>query len=397
MRVLVLAAAVFFSTAAIAGDAKPKYKSKPVKNPKEVKTADGLIYTITAQGDGPMPKAGDKVTAHYTGTLEDGTKFDSSVDRGLPFSFKLGAGQVIKGWDEAFALMHAGDKAKLRIPAELGYGANANGKIPANATLLFDVELLDIAAAPTPWVVKKGMDTITTASGLKYILFHTTKDSMASKGDEVKMHYSGFLTDGKLFDSSVERGDPLPFTVGMHQVIPGWDEAALLLHKGDKAKLIIPGNLAYGDRGYPGVIPPNATLVFDVELMEITKKEKPKPYDITGLTSQKTPGGTEVYFVKKGDGPACTPGSRVSVHYTGMLTNGEIFDSSIPRKMPYTLTLGQHSVIAGWEEALLMAHMGDKLHVVIPYQQGYGEAGRPPQIPPKATLVFDMEVVGCTK
>jgi FKBP-type peptidyl-prolyl cis-trans isomerase len=96
-------------------------------------------------GAGPECKAGDSVAVHYTGTLENGTKFDSSRDRGQPFSFKLGKGQVIKGWDVGVAGMKVGGQRKLVIPADEGYGARgAGGVIPPNATLHFDVELLKI-------------------------------------------------------------------------------------------------------------------------------------------------------------------------------------------------------------------------------------------------------------
>jgi FKBP-type peptidyl-prolyl cis-trans isomerase FkpA len=97
------------------------------------------------KGTGPAPKQGDTVTVHYTGWLTDGTKFDSSVDRDDPFAFVLGAGQVIRGWDEGVATMRVGDKARLTIPADMGYGAHGYpGVIPPNATLIFEVELLSI-------------------------------------------------------------------------------------------------------------------------------------------------------------------------------------------------------------------------------------------------------------
>ncbi|HEV7301708.1 MAG TPA: FKBP-type peptidyl-prolyl cis-trans isomerase [Tepidisphaeraceae bacterium] len=110
----------------------------------EQTTASGLKFTTVQEGDGAA-KAGDTVWVHYTGTLTDGTKFDSSVDRGEPFSFELGAGRVIKGWDEGVAGMKVGEKRKLVIPPDLGYGAQgAGGAIPPNATLVFDVELLGV-------------------------------------------------------------------------------------------------------------------------------------------------------------------------------------------------------------------------------------------------------------
>ena len=111
---------------------------------KIITTASGLQYQDQVVGTGPVAKAGQTVSVQYTGTLTDGTKFDSSYDRGEAFSFKLGAGQVIKGWDEGVAGMKVGGKRILAIPPALGYGAQANGPIPANSTLIFEVELVAI-------------------------------------------------------------------------------------------------------------------------------------------------------------------------------------------------------------------------------------------------------------
>jgi FKBP-type peptidyl-prolyl cis-trans isomerase len=133
---------LLLATAAAAqadNSAPSKTKGKPVTTPS------GLKYWELKKGSGAVAKAGDSVQVHYTGWLTDGKKFDSSLDRGSPFVFKLGAGMVIRGWDEGVAGMKVGGKRQLHIPAELGYGARGAGDaIPPNADLIFDVELLGV-------------------------------------------------------------------------------------------------------------------------------------------------------------------------------------------------------------------------------------------------------------
>ncbi|WP_414570355.1 FKBP-type peptidyl-prolyl cis-trans isomerase [Nostoc sp. CCY 9925] len=119
--------------------------SDTMSDANAVTTSSGLKYVEIKEGTGATPERGQTVEVHYTGTLEDGTKFDSSRDRGQPFKFKIGVGQVIKGWDEGLSTMKVGGRRNLIIPPELGYGPRgAGGVIPPNATLLFDVELLGV-------------------------------------------------------------------------------------------------------------------------------------------------------------------------------------------------------------------------------------------------------------
>lgn len=119
---------------------------KNMSDEKVITTPSGLKYEVLKEGTGETPKSGQTVTVHYTGTLTDGSKFDSSRDRGQPFQFKVGVGQVIKGWDEGLSTMKVGERRKFTIPPDLGYGSRgAGGVIPPDATLIFDVELLGVS------------------------------------------------------------------------------------------------------------------------------------------------------------------------------------------------------------------------------------------------------------
>jgi len=240
--------------------------------PKDFKeTLSGLKYKIIEQGKGQKPKSGDIVEVHYKGMFLDGKEFDNSYKRGKPIKFTLGQGQVIKGWDEGIALLNKGSKAIFIIPPSLGYGNRQVGPIPPNSTLKFEVELVNVKE---PVEIKpfnvNGKDTITTKSGLKYIVVkENKKGKKPQKGNTVKVHYTGYFEDGKIFDSSLKRDEPFEFPVGIGRVIKGWDEGILLMHEGEKYRFIIPYQLGYGEKGYPGVIPPKATLIFDVELLKV--------------------------------------------------------------------------------------------------------------------------------
>ena len=228
-----------------------------------------LEYIEHEKGTGPAAEAGDTVAVHYIGTLMDGTEFDNSHKRGQPIKFPLGQGRVIQGWDQGIAMMNVGGKATLIIPPELGYGARgAGGAIPPNATLKFEVELVDVEKPRKPAIVDS-VDYTTTESGLKYADLVEGDGPSPSSMQTVAVHYSGWLEDGSMFDSSIERGQPFRFPVGGGQVIPGWDEGVATMKVGGKRQLVVPHDLAYGIRGYPPVIPPSATLIFEVELLSL--------------------------------------------------------------------------------------------------------------------------------
>ena len=234
-------------------------------------TASGLQYTILTKGNGDKPAKGSVVQVHYTGTLEDGTKFDSSLDRGEPIQFALGMGQVIQGWDEGIALLGVGDKAQFIIPPELAYGTRGAGAvIPPDATLHFEVELVGIQPGPPEAPLELSADDYTTTdSGLKYYDMEVGSGAAAEAGQTAIVQYTGWLEDGTMFDSSLTRGKPFSFAVGTGQVIAGWDEGVASMNVGGKRQLIIPAKLAYGDKGAGGLIPPGAILIFEVELVDL--------------------------------------------------------------------------------------------------------------------------------
>lgn len=145
--ILTLLSLCLFSSYPLKLEAQTRRRRTPPSSSAAITTPSGLTYLITKKGTGPLLKAGDTVIMNYTGTLTNGMKFDSSHDRNEPFAFKLGAGQVIKGWDEGVAKLHVGDHAILVIPGKLAYGPKGvRDVIPPDSTLIFVVEVVDVKA-----------------------------------------------------------------------------------------------------------------------------------------------------------------------------------------------------------------------------------------------------------
>jgi FKBP-type peptidyl-prolyl cis-trans isomerase len=221
------------------------------------KTASGLSTKVITPGSGKdHPAKDDLVTVQYTGWKTDGTMFDSSVSRGKPAVFPVA--RVIPGFSEGIQLMVPGEKRRLWIPESLAY----KGAREPKGMLVFDVELIDMPNRPPADVKGPPADAKRTASGLSYkVLKPGINARRPTANSTVTVHYTGWTTDGKMFDSSVVRGEPTTFP--LNGVIKGWTEGLQLMAVGEKTRFWIPQELAY-----KGESAPYGTLVFDVELIK---------------------------------------------------------------------------------------------------------------------------------
>lgn len=236
-------------------------------------------------------------------------------------------------------------------------------------------------------------DIVTTASGLQYVEVVAGSGPQPQSGEIVSVHYTGKLDDGTVFDSSYSRGEPISFPLGQGMVIPGWEEGIAMMSKGGEATLIIPPDLAYGEAGFGNVIPANATLTFDVELVDISAGAPAAPTEVEESAYTVTEQGVKYVDLVTGDGPALGNGQLVVAHYTGWLEDGTKFDSSIDRNQPFTFNLGMGQVIPGFDIGLRGMTVGSVRQLVIPPNLAYGEQGAGGVIPPNATLIFELELL----
>lgn len=239
--------------------------------------------------------------------------------------------------------------------------------------------------------LKTGKECV-TPEGIKLLLQKQGKGKLLNKGDKIRLHYRGSLVDDREFDNSRNRNQPFEFILGMKQVIEGWDLALQYLKPGDAARITIPPDLGYGDVDMPQ-IPSGSYLVFDIEIIEAIRDFAPKPFTTKGVNKHISTSGLEYWIIQEGRGDKPTRGKTVEVNYTGFLENGDIFDSSVLKGTPISFRLGSGMVIPGWDEGIALLKPGGKALLSIPYNLAYGESGRPPIIPPKARLIFNVELV----
>jgi len=226
----------------------------------EVEITDVVLGTDT-----PL-EVGSTAVVHYTGSLTNGTVFDSSVPRKEPFAFQFGTGQVIQGWDKGLLGMRVGGKRRLVIPPELAYGDRNLGDIPPHSTLIFEVELVAVHAARLPPVAPDPVEYRHQPSGLQVADLVVGAGPSAMGAQRVRVEYTMWIAGGTLLDSSYSRMEATEFP--LYGVISGFAEGIRGMNVGGVRQLIIPPDLAYGSSAKPG-LPAFSTLICKVELLGI--------------------------------------------------------------------------------------------------------------------------------
>lgn len=347
------------------------------------KTASGLAFKVLKKGTSEeRPDKWDDVTVHYTGWTTDGKMFDSSVTKGRPANFNLK--NVVKGWTEGIPLMAVGEQRRFWIPEELAY----KGKRGPQGMLVFDVELLSIKRGKPPIpppadVAAAPANATKLKSGVAYVSLAKGKAGPKPKPEDVvKVHYTGWTTDGEMFDSSVNKGKWSAFPA--NAVIAGWTEALQLMNVGDKWRIWIPEEHAYkGQEGRP-----KGMLVFEIELLGIVDFTAPKDIAAPPADAEKLPSGLATKLIAAGTGTEKpSPTARVEAHYIAWTSDGKVADSSYKRGRPLMVPVNRG--LKGWQEGLPMMVVGEKRRFWIPENLAYeGREGAP-----KGMLVYDFEML----
>ena len=371
--------------------------------PRTIDFGSGLRAEVLAEGTGEECRRGDRLTVHYTGWLERSEKrisdpFDDSRNRGEPLSFVLGAGETIKGWDVGLVGMKTGERRLLHVPPAYGYGSQDLGVIPPNSTLRFEVELVSREAGLEPDTLfdQKKVQWVQNVPGVEIFDQKTGLGDEAKDGDELTLHYTGWLAGGTRFATSKLQGKPVQVVIGAGQAIPGWEKGLVGMRQGGVRLMRIQPYMGYGQATGPR-IPPHSTLLFRVELVE---RKGATPSDALDLFPSVesvawTDGQPGLRFAVADSGAgetAAKPGDDVAVHYTGWLADGTRFDTSRSRGEPFVFTLGAGAVIPGWDLGVAGMKVGERRLLRIPPQLGYGAQGAG-AIPPNAELVFAVELV----
>ncbi|XP_022727998.1 peptidyl-prolyl cis-trans isomerase FKBP62-like [Durio zibethinus] len=346
----------------------------------------GLKKKLVKEGEGwDKPEIGDEVEVHYTGTLLDGTQFDSSRERGTPFKFTLGQGQVIKGWDEGIKTMKKGENAIFTIPPDLAYGESGSPPtIPPKATLQFDVELLS-------WTSVK--DICKDGGIFKKILTKGDKWENPKDLDEVLVNYEAKLEDGTV----VAKDDGVEFTVKAGHLCPAFAKAIKTMKKGEKALLTVKPQYGFGEKGKlatgaEGAVPPNATLHITLEL--VSWKTVTEVTDDMKVIKK---------ILKEGEGyEHPNEGAVVQVKLIGKLQDGTVFlkKGHNEGEELFEFKTDEEQVIDGLDRAVMKMKKGEVAQLTIAPEYAFGSSESHQElalVPPNSTLYYEVELVSFVK
>ncbi|KAB2620320.1 peptidyl-prolyl cis-trans isomerase FKBP62-like [Pyrus ussuriensis x Pyrus communis] len=346
----------------------------------------GLKKKLLKEGEGwDNPKNGDEVEVHYTGTLLDGTKFDSSRDRGTPFKFTLGQGQVIKGWDEGIRTMKKGEDALFTIPPALAYGESGSPPtIPPSATLQFDVELLS-------WT---SVNDISKDGGvIKKILKEGEKWENPKDLDEVIVNFEVQLEDKTL----VAKSQDVEFTVKDGYFCPAISKAVKTMKKGEKVLLTVKPQYGFGDQGKPasgseGAVPPNTTLHITLELVSWRT--------VSAVTDDKK---VIKKILKEGEGyERPNEGAVVKLKLIGKLQDGKEFlkKGHAEGEDLFEFKTDEEQVIDGLDRAVRTMKKGEVALLTIAPEYAFGSLESQQElavVPPNSTVNYEVELVSFEK
>ncbi|MCP4590776.1 MAG: hypothetical protein GY842_08525 [bacterium] len=369
--------------------------TQPVDADGWTTTETGLKYKDLRRGDGPRPQQLDLLIVNYTGTLADGTVFDSTDVRGTPYRFRIGAqpSRVIAGWEESLLDMQAGGKRSLIIPPHLGYGLEGfPPSIPANAVLHYEIELLKIRPAPK-MTQTRPEEVVSTPSGLRLVMMREGTGESPTDDSIVDINASVWRPDGLLMASTEERGDVATLLVSSIRQA-AIREGIKAMKAGGKCKLLIPPLRPPTTQPADGE--PPVGMIAEVELLKVSPRP-PAPVMPT-LPDDKyiqTPSGLKYHDLKIGEGETPKPSSHVRIHYTGWLADGTVFESSKVPGTPAEIPLD--IAIDGWAEGILTMKVGGTRILICTPELGYGDGGRPGMVPPGATLIFEIELLRITR
>ncbi|MFC2107750.1 FKBP-type peptidyl-prolyl cis-trans isomerase [Bacteroidota bacterium] len=409
------------------------------------KTDNGLYYKFYVQNDDTVkPGMGDITVVEMVYGTEDSVIFNSNR---IPSPLEIPIDHHFKGdLFEGLEMMSIGDSASFMISADSFFLITARYPdlppfIDSGSFMVFDIKMVEFLTQAEKfqkdqeilnqkrdsemtdlnnYIEENNITTKPLESGLYFISEKKGRGGNVKEGEMVSFNMTVGLIDGTKIFSTLDRGEPVEIEYGQKFDTEGLEEGLGLMKKGGKAKLIVPSSIGFGAEQRGQVIPPYSTLVYEVEIINIrSKAEYEKEQAVVRKKRESEnerrkneegdmieaylkdnnisafPKESGLFFISKelGTGTQAEDGKTVSVHYTGKLLDGTVFDSSIDRGEPFTFVLGQGQVIKGWDEGIALMKKGGKATFIIPSNLAYGSRGAGNTIPPFSPLLFDVELV----